>query len=202
MNRDNTERNDKIFDVIVKSYIEKAEPVGSRMLSRHHGLDLSPASIRNVMADLEEEGLLKQPHTSAGRVPTDKGYRYWVDFLMEPEELSSKEKEWIHGELGRSKTIADLAERVSKIISSLTGNAALIYIKSLKRVSFLTHLLEELIEERKLSDFFEDESELFIEGMGRFFEQPEFQDLRRMRRLLQVFDEKVFFVDIFVDSVC
>ena len=65
------QRRDQIFDVIVRSYIETAEPVGSRTISKRHGLDLSSASIRNVMADLEEMGYLKQPHTSAGRVPTD-----------------------------------------------------------------------------------------------------------------------------------
>ena len=64
-----TERNDKILDLIVRDYIETAEPVGSRTISRRHDLGLSPASIRNVMADLEEGGLIAQPHTSAGRVP-------------------------------------------------------------------------------------------------------------------------------------
>src|SRR4051812_12885264 len=97
------ERCDKIFDVIVTSYIETAEPVGSRTISKRSDLGLSPASIRNVMADLEDQGLLMQPHTSAGRVPTDKGYRYWVDSLMKPEELTREEKEWVLEELSKAR---------------------------------------------------------------------------------------------------
>lgn len=194
-------RDDRIFDIIVRSYIETAEPVGSRTISRKHDLGLSPASIRNVMADLEEQGLLAQPHTSAGRVPTDKGYRYWVDSLMEPEELRSTEKDWIQEELKKARTIEALAEKVSKIIARLTHNAALTYVKNMKRVSFLTNLLEELVEPHKLNEFFEEEPELFIEGTFRVFEQPEFQDSRKMRWLLKAFEEKYSFVQILVKDM-
>src|SRR4051812_47091460 len=106
MHKDTTERADLIFDVIVRSYIETAEPVGSRTISRRQGMSLSSASIRNVMADLEEMGFLMQPHTSAGRVPTDRGYRYWVDRLMEREELPEKEKEWIRKQIAGTKTLS------------------------------------------------------------------------------------------------
>ena len=194
-------RKDKIFDLIVRSYVDTAEPVGSRTISRRYDLGLSPASIRNVMADLEEQGLLKQPHTSAGRVPTDKGYRYFVDRLMEPEELTETEKHWVHTELGKVRTIEGLVEKVSKIIAKLTENAALIYIKNLKRVSFLNYLLEELIEAEKLNNFLEEEPELFIEGVPLVFEQPEFHDLQKMRLLLQAFDEKYNFLQIFVKDL-
>lgn len=189
-------RKDKIFEHIVESYIESAEPVGSRTLSKRCDLGLSPASIRNVMADLEEQGYLKQPHTSAGRVPTDKGYRYYVDRLMEKEELPEKEKKWIRSELAKVKTVEGMADRVSKIISELTQNAAMIYIRSVRRVSFLNYLLEELVKAEKLTDFFEEESELFIEGAFRIFEQPEFQSAPKIRLLLQAFDEKDNFVHI------
>lgn len=192
------ERCDKIFDIIVKSYIETAEPVGSRTISKLSGLGLSPASIRNVMADLEERGLLMQPHTSAGRVPTDKGYRYWVDSLMRPEALGEREKEWVHEELAKARTIDAVAEKVSKIISHLTQNAALIYIKNLKRASFLAQLLEDLDEARNLADEFEDSTGFFIEGTFRVFDQPEFRDLGKMRSLLQAFDEKDDFLQILV----
>ena len=199
MNADDvTLRRDKVLDIIVRSYIDTAEPVGSRAISRRYDLGLSPASIRNVMADLEEQGLLKQPHTSAGRVPTDKGYRYFVDRLMEPEELSDHEKHWVHTELGKVRTIEGLAEKVSKIIAKLTENAALIYIKNLKRVSFLNYLLEELVEAQKLTNFLEEEPELFIEGVPLVFEQPEFHDLQKMRLLLQAFDEKYNFLQILI----
>jgi transcriptional regulator of heat shock response len=168
------------------------------VLSQDHDLDLSPASIRNVMADLEAAGLLMQPHTSAGRVPTDKGYRYWVDALMEPEELPEREKELIWNELHRERTVAGLVEKVSKIISELTENAAMIYLKNLKRASFLSQLIDELVAGRRIEEFLEEEPELFIDGAFRMFGHPEFQDLEKMRHLLQAFDEKVAFLDILV----
>ncbi len=194
--KDTNSRHDKIFDVIIRSYIETAEPVGSRTISKQADLSLSPASIRNVMADLEEQGLLAQPHTSAGRIPTDKGYRYWVDRLMEPEELTEEEKEWVRGELAKSRSIEGLADKISKVVSELTNSAAVIYIKRLKRVSFLNHLLEELIAAHTINEFLEEDSELFVEGMFRILEQPEFRDFDRMRSLLQAFDEKLNLIAI------
>jgi heat-inducible transcriptional repressor len=75
------ERTEKVLKAVVKSYIKKAEPVGSRFVTKNYAFKLSPATIRNIMADLEEMGYLIQPHTSAGRMPTDKGYRFYVDSL-------------------------------------------------------------------------------------------------------------------------
>jgi len=194
------QRNDAILDLIIRSYIESAEPVGSRVISTRFDLGLSSASIRNVMADLEELGYLKQPHTSAGRVPTDQGYRYWVDSLMEPEELSQDEKDLIQDELNKGRGIEGLAVRVCKLISEITGNVVIVYIRNLKRVSFLNYLLEEMIETQKLADFFEEEPELFIDGASRIFEQPEFQDLSKMRILLHAFDEKLSFMNALTAS--
>jgi heat-inducible transcriptional repressor len=197
MTRDDLrQRKDKIFEIIVDCYVQTAEPVGSRTLSKRYDLGLSSASIRNVMADLEEEGLLTQPHTSAGRVPTDKGYRYYVDSLMKREELSDDEKARILDELDRAKTIDALAERVSRLLSGLTDNAALLYIKSLKKVSFLTQLLAELIEERRIQEFLEEEPELFIEGAFRMLDQPEFRDREKMMAVLRAFEEKYGFLQV------
>ncbi len=195
MKHEPSQRNDLILDLLIKSYIETAEPVGSRTISRHSDIGLSSASIRNVMADLEEQGFLKQPHTSAGRVPTDRGYRYWVDRLMAPETLSEDERESILDELARVRTIEALAEKICKVISELTGNAVLVYLKNLKRVSFLNHLLQELVDARRLADFLEEEPELFIDGTSRMIEQPEFQDITKMRALLHLFDEKLSFLE-------
>lgn len=201
MKEDAKLRKDKIFEIVVDCYIETAEPVGSRTLSKRSDLGLSSASIRNVMADLEEDGFLAQPHTSAGRVPTDRGYRYYVDRLMKREALSEEEKSRIDEELESAKTIEALAERVSRVLSGLTENAALIYIKNLKRVSFLTHLLEELVEQQKLAEFFEDEPELFIEGAFRMLDQPEFHDREKMRGLLRAFEEKASFLEMLVHGL-
>ncbi len=196
VNKDTNARQDKVFEIIVLSYIETAEPVGSRTISRLYEEGLSSASIRNVMADLEEEGFIQQPHTSAGRVPTQKGYRYYVDSLMQREALTKEEEDWILKELHKVKTIEGMAEKVSKVISELTHNAALIYIKNLKRLSFLNYLLEDLIQSERLIDFLEEEPGLFIEGTFRLFEQPEFEDAQKMRLFLQAFDEKCNFLPI------
>src|SRR5512137_1189537 len=88
-------RHHGVLRAIVQDYIRTAEPVGSRTISRKYGFSLSPATIRNIMADLEDMALVAQPHTSAGRVPTDKGYRLYVDSLMDPTPLSREEVERI-----------------------------------------------------------------------------------------------------------
>ena len=87
------ERSRRILEAIVEDYIDSAEPVGSRSVTRRHQMGLSPATVRNVMADLEEMGYIVSPHTSAGRVPTDKGYRFYVDSLLQVRPLSSPERE-------------------------------------------------------------------------------------------------------------
>ncbi|MBE5922763.1 MAG: heat-inducible transcription repressor HrcA [Lachnospiraceae bacterium] len=88
------ERKQRILDAIIRNYLETGEPVGSRTISKYTDLNLSSATIRNEMADLEELGYILQPHTSAGRIPSDKGYRYYVDRMMEREAaLEEKEKE-------------------------------------------------------------------------------------------------------------
>ena len=83
------ERAQTLLKALVERYITDGQPVGSRALSRMSGLDLSPASIRNVMADLEEMGLIASPHTSAGRIPTPRGYRLFVDTLLKIKPLDS-----------------------------------------------------------------------------------------------------------------
>ena len=90
------ERKERILQAIVTDYIESAEPVGSRTLARKHDLGVSPATIRNEMADLEMLGYLEQIHTSSGRIPSSKGYRFYVDGLIPPEPVSDDEKQRIN----------------------------------------------------------------------------------------------------------
>ena len=85
------ERKEKILKAIIQTYLETGEPVGSRTISKYSDLKLSSATIRNEMADLEELGYILQPHTSAGRIPSDKGYRLYVDMLMEEKEQELNE---------------------------------------------------------------------------------------------------------------
>ena len=90
-----TERETQILETVLAHYIRTGEPVGSRTVAKLSGLNLSPATIRNSMQELEERGFLKQPHTSAGRVPTDKGYRYFVERLMRESQLAPDEQRTI-----------------------------------------------------------------------------------------------------------
>ena len=90
-----SERRATLLNLIVQDYVDSAQPVGSKALGSKHGLDVSPATIRIEMARLEEDGFISQPHTSAGRVPSDKGYRYYVESLMSEESLPWAEREMI-----------------------------------------------------------------------------------------------------------
>ncbi|NMA69714.1 MAG: heat-inducible transcription repressor HrcA, partial [Desulfitobacterium sp.] len=115
------ERKKKILRAIVQDYVDTAEPVGSRTIAKKFDLGISPATIRNEMSDMEDLGLIEQPHTSAGRIPSDAGYRYYVDWLMEKPRLSRKDKHIIEKET--TKHIAEIQTIIansSKILSDLT----------------------------------------------------------------------------------
>src|SRR5210317_362893 len=96
-----TDRSQIILEAIIEEYIATAQPVGSKALTQNHGIKLSPASVRNVMAELEELGYLASPHTSAGRIPTEKGYRFYVDTLIRVNELDRRQKDQIERQYGQ-----------------------------------------------------------------------------------------------------
>jgi heat-inducible transcriptional repressor len=110
-------RAQRLLKTLIERYIADGQPVGSRTLSRHSGLDLSPATIRNVMADLEDIGLITSPHTSAGRIPTPRGYRLFVDTLLTVQPLEIEQTEAIQGRLR-----ADEPQRVLSTAASLLSN--------------------------------------------------------------------------------
>lgn len=95
-----SERERRVLEAVIQSYVATAEPAGSRTLSRQHGLGISPATIRNTMSDLEDKGFLFHPHTSAGRIPTDKAYRTYVDSLIRRDPLSGDEQRQLHAPQG------------------------------------------------------------------------------------------------------
>jgi len=107
------DRLEGVFKCIVEAYIQTAEPVGSRTVSRMYPGGLSPASIRNVMADLEDMGYIQQPHTSAGRIPTALGYRYYVDRMITQEAKRPADLPDAHETLARAQDIEDVAETAS-----------------------------------------------------------------------------------------
>ncbi len=115
------ERKRKILQAIIDDYIDTAEPIGSRTVARKHELGLSSATIRNEMADLEEMGYLAQPHTSSGRVPSDKGYRLYVDQLMQVHDLNTDEIEKIKSAMEtRINEMSQLIRRASAVLSRFT----------------------------------------------------------------------------------
>ncbi len=121
------ERSRTVFRYIVDSYLNIGAPVGSRTISKKSGLSLSPASIRNIMSDLEYAGLLYSPHTSAGRIPTDQGLRLYIDGLMQISHLSKEEQNKIEATVRSSgKNIEDILEQTSNRLSGLSACASLV----------------------------------------------------------------------------
>ncbi len=123
-----SERSLYLFKTLVEHFIQDGAPVGSRTLSKDLSLNLSPATIRNVMADLEDFGLLDSPHTSAGRVPTAKGYRLFVDSLLRVNDLNSIEVEKIAKELDPGNDFKSLMQRTSSMLSDITQLAGVVML--------------------------------------------------------------------------
>ena len=117
-------RAQHLLKTLIERYIADGQPVGSRALSRHSGLELSPATVRNVMADLEEMGFIASPHTSAGRVPTPKGYRFFVDSLMVMKPLEQVEIHRLEGELDRRPAAAARERRRARCCRSSRSSPA------------------------------------------------------------------------------
>src|SRR5687768_8506507 len=114
-----------LLKTLIEQYIREGQPVGSRTLARSLGLTLSAATIRNVMSDLDELGLVRSPHTSAGRIPTARGYRLFIDRLLKPQPLGAQETDEIKQQLcaQASPSAQDLVESASQLLSSLTHMA-------------------------------------------------------------------------------
>ena len=119
-------RSQEILEAVIGSYIETGAPVGSRTLARQSREGISPATVRNVMADLEEMDLLTQPHTSAGRVPTDLGYRVYVDSLMKRKNLAASEEHLIESSLGTMSELHEMFTHVSQLLSRLSKHLGIV----------------------------------------------------------------------------
>ena len=139
-----SDRAQQLLRALIERFIREGEPVGSRTLAREAGMDLSPATVRNVMADLEEMGLVASPHTSAGRVPTVQGYRFFVNTLLtirpldDPQVQQLRERLGLPGDMERK----DLVEAASGLVSRLTNLAGVVTLPrrrhaALRRVDFL-----------------------------------------------------------------
>lgn len=134
-----TERQKEVLKNIVKLFIETATPVGSRGLAKKSQLGISPATIRNIMSDLEEEGYITHPHVSAGRIPTDKGYRSYVDELMGVEQLSPYFLAEINKQLQGISETEELLKEASKLLSRISKQLSIVSTPHL-RTGILTHI--------------------------------------------------------------
>ena len=162
-----TERKLKILQAIITDFIHNAEPVGSRTLSRLLDMNISPATIRNEMADLEEMGYLYHPHTSSGRVPSDKAYRLYVNRMMDKYELEQAEKQRIKRELRTH--MAELERTVrhaTEILSDITNLTSFATLEDMRDMS------------------------LFLQGMTKIFAHPEYSKIEHARSFLEMVDDR------------
>ncbi|MGN0941691.1 MAG: heat-inducible transcriptional repressor HrcA [Selenomonadaceae bacterium] len=174
------ERKERILQAIVTDYIESAEPVGSRTLARKHDLGVSPATIRNEMADLEMLGYLEQLHTSSGRIPSSKGYRFYVDELLPPPPLGEREKalidQWYKS---RVKEIDEVFKETARIISKVTNNISIVLAPQMNKATFRCLQFLPLDENRVIAVLMTDAG--FVEN--RIVPLPDgatFDDFKRM----------------------
>ena len=160
------ERKDHILAIVVSQYIQTVNPVGSQFITDEYKLDLSPATVRNILAELEEEGYLSHPHTSAGRVPTSNGYRYYVDHLMSEIQLLEEEKRRIENECRRYRhQLQTLVERTSQVLSDLTHYTTIVSVDGW-------------------------ESQLILKGTSYVVDYPDQMDILKIRSILRILEEK------------
>jgi len=142
-NKTPSDRAKKVLSAIIDNYIEKGIPIGSKKLSTYNRFDLSPATIRNVMSDLEDLGFIASPHTSAGRIPTPKGYRFFIDRLLQLQPVDRNEIASIKDTVSQTKSSSkDLATNVSTTLSAITQLAGIVTVpkkhkSTLKEIDFI-----------------------------------------------------------------
>ena len=163
-------RRRSVLAATINKYISEAEPVASEDIAKD--FSLSSATIRNIFVELEESGLIMHPYTSGGRMPTQKGYRYYVDFLLSQMELLEEEKEHILKEYKKEiRLLEDTLQKTSEILSTITHYAGI--------VSFL-----------------ERQDTFFYRGISQVLDQPEFHNLETMRVLIRMIEEKENLLEI------
>ncbi|MCY4641179.1 MAG: heat-inducible transcriptional repressor HrcA [Gammaproteobacteria bacterium] len=127
------ERTQLLLKVLIENYISEGHPLGSRTLAKRSELEISPATVRNVMADLEDFGFVKSPHTSAGRVPTTKGYRLFVDTMLKIQPLTTDTVSQMRQNLDPAQDVSGLVESASTLLSGLTGMAGVVTLPKIER---------------------------------------------------------------------
>ncbi len=175
-----TPRQQTILNCVIMVHIETAQPVSSRFVTEHARLNFSPATVRHEMGLLEERGYLTHPHTSSGRIPTDQGYRYYVDHDFKEVLLPSYFFDQVKDDLmDASGEFSSFAEKVSGMLSSFSEQTGLVVCPDPPAEDF------EKASRRKL----------FLQGSAHMLEKPEFQDMEKLRSLFKTFEEKSKLMD-------
>ena len=160
------ERKDLVLGIVVDHYIKTVSPVSSGYIAEQFPLELSPATIRNILAELEQDGYLTHPHTSAGRIPTENGYRYYVDKLMNQIQLLEEEKSRIKSEYKREVLeLENLLEKTSEVITQVTNYTSIVSVDGWQ-------------------------GKLICRGTSRIVQYPESQDVQKIGNILYALEEK------------
>lgn len=205
------ERDLAVFNTVILQYVITGEPVGSRTVAKKSGLNLSAATIRNLMVDLEERGLLAQPHTSAGRVPTPLGFRYYVDHILPTQHLGrAVQKQIESGFYPPATELQDLLRQTSKILSTVSGHPAIVQAPRftsirIRHVQFISlggnNILVVLVSQKGLvqnrfivseEEFDQDQLDKFSRYLNDLFQNLTLVEARR-RVLAQMEEEKILF---------
>lgn len=160
-------RQQKILEAVIKEYVDTAQPVSSGILNKKYSFKTSPATIRAEMKKLEKESYLYQPYTSAGRIPTDKGYRFFINSLMKNRELTSQEQQALQQSVSGNREVSRLMPKVAGLLADMSSNLAI----------------------SGLLDF--DEPEFYRAGVGRLLREPEFGDGNQIAEILDYLDRNV-----------
>jgi len=161
------DRKKRILQAIVDYYVNSAEPIASKMIASDYGLELSSATIRNEMAEMEEMGLLEKTHTSSGRIPSDLGYRYYVDDIMDVSNISEEE--------------------IANFLDNLSANDNNALQKASMALSGVTHYTSISL----------DDDGIFLYGRNNVFDYPEFNDIETLRKFMYMLEEEDLLRDIF-----
>jgi transcriptional regulator of heat shock response len=171
------ERQEAILELVIREYVADAEPVSSEQICRKYGLNCSSATVRHELNLLEEQGYLFHPHTSAGRVPTDKGYRFYVDKLMKPYQQNKREKQIID-QLHNLRN--DMDDFIRESLSALS---------SLFEYTVMATIDPSLTKEH-----------FFMSGLAQMLDQPEFNDAGQIKSLVKILDQRQKLIDMFDES--
>lgn len=179
-----SDRQKKILWIVVRDYIDSAQPLGSEVILEHYkDLDCSSATIRKELGLLEEQGFLSHPHTSAGRIPTDKGYRFYVDNLMRAYTLTMREKTLVD-QLAKSlnNDVNQMMEETVRTLHSISNYATAFRSNN--------NFLEEMIGQVQKNISAARRESLYLTGLSKLFYEPEFENIENIRRITGLLEEK------------